>query len=155
MSFLYKPVKPVKPKRKNREFVKASRKKIKTLQETLIPKDGEIIILHAGYPTVDSKVGRSEKKEENIGLEFTMLSPSESLYTVKVIVANYNQNKNEPDIVFKCNCGEKDGIVDKNNCKHIGKFVSAMLEQFVKNSVTKKKEEKIKIVNKFANLHIN
>lgn len=92
-----------------------SAKKIKTLEMNLIESRNKVKLIHV-IPSEEIKftIPSSDKTE---------------LYTASFQIGNGDEN---PEIQFRCDCGDKYGIFNRNNCKHIGRIVSFVVEEYIK-----------------------
>jgi len=96
-------------------------KKIKKLEDNLIASRENVDLIHV-IPSEEVKftIPSSDKKE---------------LYTSSLQIGN---DDGQPSVTFKCDCGSKYGIPNRDNCKHIGRVVSFIVEEYVKNGMMTK-----------------
>lgn len=126
----------VKPKKKRRKKELKSKKIVKKLEKNLV--NSEVEILHV-VPTGE--------------ILFTIPSTSnEDMYDTSIEFNNNESGLGEPDIIFRCDCGNKHGDFNRNSCKHIGKIVSLVVEKYIKNNL--KNNAKLKIQDNFQNLKL-
>ncbi len=119
-------VKPVTRKRKQPTTatpITLPKKTMDTLQHNLITGVNDIKLLHvsAKSPVV-----------------FTIpASDNSDLYTL-TLDFDMSDDNSQIEINYRCSCGDKYSKFGRNNCKHVGKVISAMMEKYIRNTIVKK-----------------
>lgn len=132
---IYAVPKSKRQKQKRRKVLK-SKKIVKKLEKNLV--NNEVEILHV-VPTGE--------------IFFTIPSSNnDDMYDTSIEFNNNVSGLGEPDIFFKCDCGDKHEDFNRNSCKHIGKIVSLIVEKYIKNNL--KNNEELKIQDNFQNLKL-
>lgn len=122
-----------------REYVKVSTRKRKQVseetKEPTIPKRTMQTLQNNLITNVDDvKLIHVASKGPVV---FTIPSSDASdLYTLSVDFDMDDAHK--VDINFRCSCGDKYSKFGRNNCKHIGKVISTIMEKYIRNTINKK-----------------
>lgn len=114
-------IEEIEEKEKEEKVGESSAKKIKTLEKNLIDSRNDVKLIHV-IPSGEIK--------------FTIPSSDKTaLYTTSFQIGN---GDDKPEVQFKCDCGDKYGIFNRNNCKHVGRIVSFIVEEYVKIGMANK-----------------